>query len=515
MAVVQISKVQVRRGLQQDLPQLSGGEFGWSLDEQRLFIGNGSIGEGAPEEGCTEILTLRRLTQELPNAVYYTFMGQEGGYIVQTGPDLNHPTIRTFQRKLDNWVSVRDFGAIGDGVVDDTDAINRAIQQIYNQARLQNSRLVRRTLKLEGGTYKVSDTIKVPPWLNIIGDGINNTVIKQVSGSADSVFRTADSSYVSDGTIGSGDVSLPQYITVNNLTIQNDNDRDIFVIDSGNGIYFDRVGFQGPLNNPTTSGTAAGVTVLSTAATSKDINFNSCDFNGVRNGFTSNSLVNDIKFSNCTFNDLYKGIVLGQYSDPGEYPTNVRIFNSYFQGIADRAIDAYNGSTGVTSIGNHYADVGNNFTGTPVSTIINFVSGGNYSIGDTFDRNSDSPYARVWLNNAPSITLDNATGLTIGAMTIGAGAVFTLADNTINATNTGIQLTSPCVFNYSITRDNTSRTGTIRFSNDGSGPEYNEIYTESKITTGVTLDVNTGNFITYKTTSTGYDGLMKYNISNF
>ena len=34
MAVIQISRVQHRRGLVQDLPQLSAAEFGWAVDER-------------------------------------------------------------------------------------------------------------------------------------------------------------------------------------------------------------------------------------------------------------------------------------------------------------------------------------------------------------------------------------------------------------------------------------------------------------------------------------------------
>ena len=58
MAVIQISKIQVRRGLSEELPQLASGELGWSIDERRLFIGNGTLNEGAPEIGNTEILTI-------------------------------------------------------------------------------------------------------------------------------------------------------------------------------------------------------------------------------------------------------------------------------------------------------------------------------------------------------------------------------------------------------------------------------------------------------------------------
>ena len=59
MAIVQISQITVRKGLSTDLPQLAGGEFGWSEDTRQLFIGNGQIPPtgGAPVIGNTEILT--------------------------------------------------------------------------------------------------------------------------------------------------------------------------------------------------------------------------------------------------------------------------------------------------------------------------------------------------------------------------------------------------------------------------------------------------------------------------
>jgi hypothetical protein len=57
MAVIQVSQIQVRSGYQEDLPTLSTGEFGWCIDTQRLFIGKGTLAEGAPETGVTEILT--------------------------------------------------------------------------------------------------------------------------------------------------------------------------------------------------------------------------------------------------------------------------------------------------------------------------------------------------------------------------------------------------------------------------------------------------------------------------
>jgi hypothetical protein len=57
MAVIQISRIQHRRGLQSDLPNLASAELGWSVDTRKLYIGNGTIEEGAPSIGRTEVLT--------------------------------------------------------------------------------------------------------------------------------------------------------------------------------------------------------------------------------------------------------------------------------------------------------------------------------------------------------------------------------------------------------------------------------------------------------------------------
>ena len=60
MAITQISQIQVRRGKDQDLPELSPGEFGWSTDKRKLYIGNGVRGtpDYSPiDRGHTEVLT--------------------------------------------------------------------------------------------------------------------------------------------------------------------------------------------------------------------------------------------------------------------------------------------------------------------------------------------------------------------------------------------------------------------------------------------------------------------------
>ena len=57
MAIVQISQITNRKGLAENLPQLAGAELGWSTDTRQLWIGNGTLADGAPVIGNTEILT--------------------------------------------------------------------------------------------------------------------------------------------------------------------------------------------------------------------------------------------------------------------------------------------------------------------------------------------------------------------------------------------------------------------------------------------------------------------------
>jgi hypothetical protein len=73
-------------------------------------------------------------------------------------------TARTVDSKLKDFVSVKDFGAVGDGVADDTAAIQAAIA------------LVGRTIFIPKGTYKVSATL-VPACNILMGEGELASVI--------------------------------------------------------------------------------------------------------------------------------------------------------------------------------------------------------------------------------------------------------------------------------------------------------------------------------------------------
>jgi len=187
MAVVQISRIQVRRGRSNSgtgIPQLASGEFGWAVDDQALYIGNGSVSEGAPAVGNTRILTENTNIFDLVEQ--YQYKRSDASYITGEGV----PVQRTLQQRLDDQVSVRSFGALGDGTTDDRDAIQRAIDAVYidyTAESIVDPEPKRRVeLIMEPGNYLVSGPIYIYPFITLKGAGKDKTVIR-----ADGEFSAA------------------------------------------------------------------------------------------------------------------------------------------------------------------------------------------------------------------------------------------------------------------------------------------------------------------------------------
>ena len=113
MAVVQISRIQVRRGQKNagtGIPQLASGEFGWAVDARELYIGNGAVSEGAPSVGNTKVLTQFDNIFDLADT--YTYRSEDS--YINTGGATGTPVLRTLQDRLDDRVSVKAFGATGE-----------------------------------------------------------------------------------------------------------------------------------------------------------------------------------------------------------------------------------------------------------------------------------------------------------------------------------------------------------------------------------------------------------------
>jgi hypothetical protein len=453
MAIVQISQIQIRRGLNQDLPQLASGEMGWSSDTQQLYIGNGVPGapDYAPSQGTTEILTEHSNLLELIGL--YTFQGAEAGYVVQTGPNSASPIQRSLQEKLDDIVNVRDFGTMGDGSTDDTAALNRAIQQIYSTTYLNLTTATRRTINIPAGTYMVSGTILVPPYAKIIGDGCENTIIQSTVSAP--IFQTVDSGYFNGvSTVGATkpkdvyvqDIKLVTTVRASLLT------SPLLQVDSCTNASFVNINFSGNV------GSNSNLIYITDTVTATE----------------------NITFDNCTFNNGGSGVnvIVQNYG-----VSSVRVNNSYFQNLSNVGYFISNTVNGFTSTNNNFGTVG-----TPR---VYGTNGTHVSIGD---------------NTSGTAT----TGVTLGRQNIGTTTTTSIATGT--ATVLGQFTNGSGAFDYQLDNGSAYRTGKVRFTATGSATTFEDDYTETGTSIGGNLFINNAGYLSLSVTTAS---TLKYNLTQY
>ena len=112
---------------------------------------------------------------------------------------------RTVDSKLKDVVSVKDFGAVGDGVTDDTLALQASLS--YCQGTATGAILL-----IPAGTYNFNEGSQTPPWpsgfglysglpITIIGAGVEKTILKNTSAIGAGLRFAGGYSHISDFTI--------------------------------------------------------------------------------------------------------------------------------------------------------------------------------------------------------------------------------------------------------------------------------------------------------------------------
>ena len=203
MAVVQISKIQVRRGQKNSnsgIPQLSSAEFAWAVDSQELFIGNGSVLEGAPYVGNTKVLTEHDNILELASS--YQFASDDTAITLSVS--------RSLQSKEDETVSVADFGAVGDGSTDCVAAFETAFTELFRNAN-EN---YKKELLIPNGEYLFTSDLAVPSGVILRGE----TQLGAVLNIGDNNIRFITSQGLELGDFNS--TNRPQNLRWSNFTIK-------------------------------------------------------------------------------------------------------------------------------------------------------------------------------------------------------------------------------------------------------------------------------------------------------
>jgi hypothetical protein len=466
VAIVQISRITQRKGLESDLPQpLAGAELGWAIDQRRLFIGNGTLEDGAPVIGNTEVLT--EFSDILSFATQYIYQGAAAGYTVQTGSTPGDPVAQSLQSRLDSIAVITAFGATGDGTTDATADINRALFQMFCRS---TNPAARRSLYFPAGTYIITDTLNIPPNCQLYGDGPDSTIISfnvqnwnsavayaagiLVYNTATTLYyrsnfavpvgtainstnpdgdpywtaeslpeyivQTADSLQQTGVNIGTNGAGLPGNIEIYSMKFVTNQIHDGVLIEYADRCVFDNVTVQGVLTQVDLVDAGDDVAAVrwssSVSAVSRNVTWNNCKFSGFSYATDTDQQIQGVTFSNCDFDTLHQGIILGGAAPVNGGATGVRVVQNTFDNIHSEGIVIDGVSHNATAYNTFY-DVGNGFNGSafPASSIIVIDAENNVSIGDMFQRNTaqSATYPRINLTDTTSIALGmNISGIT-------------------------------------------------------------------------------------------------------
>ena len=397
MAVVQISRIQIRRGRKNTgsgIPQLAGGELGWAVDAQELFIGNGAVSEGSPAVGNTKILTENDNLFTL--ADQYTY---KSNTTIQTGATVSGPIKRTLQDRLDDIVSIRAFGGTGDGS-DHTAILQRAIDQLYINTATKGTSASRVVLHIEAGTYSINDTIYLPPFTNIVGAGQGKTIINQTVDKP--IFKTVNDTSTPgsyDNDAGTTSLNQARNISLEGLTLSHYSNgfvglnltnckdslfRNLELLStwtSGNTVNSGNIAIQ--LSN------------LSTVVGCFNNKFENVKIQGWGYGIKSDFDIYENRWSQCLFDTLGYAVHFGENTVIGNVGQSTgperNTFNQCnFNNIDKNAIIFQTGQYNESSNNKFYA-VGNNggTSSAAAYTIIKSDVDQNLSVNDWFSRTND------------------------------------------------------------------------------------------------------------------------------
>jgi len=540
--IVQISRIQNRRGVATDLPQLAAGELGWVVDEQRLYIGNGTVADGAPAVGNTEIVTAG--SSAFTTALSHTYKG----YLGDSTP-VTTSVARTLQKRLDDYVSVKDFGAVGDDSTADVTAIQNAIDEIYidTDTTVSDDKRARRVLFFPAGTYRINAALKIPPHAHLVGEGPDKTIIRN-SGATNPVMVMQDTlgqvgsnignglatKFDTDSKINTSGIPVTD-VQISNMTLKNTVAYGGVTLSRISNAYFNNVKFEGSYaSGGVDVSTSKGMTVedSTTVYTTFNVIFNQCLFKKFARLVDISYNATNIRFHDCDFSTAYYGALIGAEMDGStagltDGPRDVHFANSSWSDIGQQAIwvkptagaDAGTGPRHIVSNGNWYSrSVANNFEGIGSIREVPVIQFDNDECTSTLDffersdlRRSDGSSE---LNAAPELQGIGVQTKAIKSQTLADNQSATTMNEYPALAGKGLKVT------YKIVRGTLDRTGELIISASTNGVSYDDTYTESGSDVGVDLtavldnkDSTAGSetiALKYATTSSGTAATIDY-----
>jgi hypothetical protein len=509
MAVIEIAKIQVRRGQenQTGIPQLDPGEFAWAEDTERLYIGK-RIAEGASTDENSRILTEQDLN-------FFKLASQSTGtvnsaYTYRQSDTFIGAVASTVQEKLDQTVSLTDFGVnpsftATNITTEFRDAINKIFKNQGEEGEGDWQRTnARRNLIIPAGSYIIDSTLELPPYTSLIGEGVDLTILTMTTSSA--MFVTVDvegtgyPSMLTASTQTSRNISIKGMTLAYTATVTATTTDALLSLDNVKGAVVENVKFYSAADGVST-GTGIRLRGHPTGGvdveTCSDIQINHCTFDNLYTGVLATGTVLRPVIGKSIFTNLDKGIVMT--SSPTELyrsPIGAKFIENRFDRISDEAIYVGTAShvTNHISEQNTFRHVGNKrgidssvTTSTNHSPVISFLADGNSSVNDTFNRKSVAAATTASISTSSFYY----NPLVIGNASINSSVVTTatiIASTTTNIIKIPVTGKDQMLFMkyslYSVDRQTKgySRKGvlTLNISHDGFG-SINDRFNYSKI----------------------------------
>lgn len=484
MAVIEIAKIQVRRGqeLQTGIPQLDPGEFGWAQDTENLYIGK-RIAEGAVDDTNTRILTENDLANIFATIRTGTSVASTATYRYRENSEHIASITSTISEKLDNFVSLTDYNVTPSFTATDiTTELRAAVNNLFKNSTWDDWKRqdARRTLTIPAGNYYVSSAIELPPYTRLVGEGKDVTTLI-LTNPISNVFKTIDAQgndFESDN-MQSG-TRKATGIQVENMSLAYSNTmtptKSLLSLDNVDGAKVRNVGFKTQFTSTSTTtygftNYGVGISARGTGDVGvelcRDLLIEDCTFNGLYRAIQGTGTVVRPVIQKNIFTNLKQGIALYTI-DTGLGPSNASITDNRFDSIVGEGI--YTGQnpgsvrTNHLSSENFFYKVGNGnglsdyvTTSSGTTPVIRFLSDGNKSINDYFSR-------RTYANTTTQIDFFY-NPLVEGKVSVNDESVYTA---TI-ATNSRLEIARFPVaprnqtinMRYQMTTDNLSRGGVL------------------------------------------------------
>jgi hypothetical protein len=486
MAVIEIAKIQVRRGQenQTGIPQLDPGEFAWAEDTERLYIGK-RIAEGASTDENSRILTEQDLN-------FFKLAAQSTGtvnsaYTYRQDDAFIGAVASTVQEKLDQTVSLTDFGVNPSFTATNiTTEFRNAVNKIFkNQAAVDWQRTnARRNLVIPAGSYILDSTVQLPPYTSLLGEGQDLTTLTMINPGV--MFETVDSAGIGYPGMSTVSANRSKNISIKGMTLAFDSTvtttESLLSLDNVETALVENVKFYSASSNTGTGiivrGLIEGDTDVDNCANVHIVN---CLFDNLLTGVEGVDTVVRPVIEKNVFDNLRNGIVMHS-STASLYrsPINGKFIENKFERISNQAIYVGTAShvTNHISEGNFFRHVGNGPTrsidknvisSTDCTSVITFLANGNSSVNDTFNR-------KVYADSISTTTNFYFNTLVQGSGIIDSAFVST---STIVASGVSNVIKLPLVsgkdqlvtMKYSLYNGNYSRKGklTINIPADNSG----------------------------------------------